>query len=99
MDGLQVLLIIDDRGTLEILSDLFAATGARVSAASSGEQGLHCFHVLHPDLVVMDLKLGDVDGRQLYAQMRSLRDVKVIILTVLGEEYRSAWGQCLSEAD
>jgi DNA-binding response OmpR family regulator len=99
MDGARVLLIIENWGTLKLLSDLFVAIGARVSATSSGKQGLCRYHLLHPDLVVMDLKLGDSDGRQLYMQMRSVSDAKVIILTALGEEYRSAWGQGLNGVD
>ena len=99
MNGAQVLLIIENRGILGLLSGLFAARGARVSATSSGRQGLCRYHLLHPDLVVMDLKLGDSDGRQLCTQMLSLSDAKVIILSALGEEYRSAWGQGLNGVD
>lgn len=67
------LMLVDDN--LEILStfsDLLDEAGYRVTACSSGLQALLRIGLDRPDVVILDLKLNDISGFDVY---RALRDV------------------------
>jgi DNA-binding response OmpR family regulator len=92
MKGARILLIISNWWTLKLLSDMLTAAGARVFGTSSGEQGLHQHHLFHPDLVIVDLELAGLDGRQNGTRLSFPPNMAVILLTTLGEEYLKSRG-------
>ena len=54
--------------------------------AATGAEGLQLARELHPDLVVLDLMLPDIPGRDVFMQMRAdpeLRDIPVWVLSVI----------------
>lgn len=78
----SVLLIDDDASLLRVTEYNLSQAGFRVFAAASGHQGVKLFGKKHPDLVVSDVKLGDMDGLELLKLFKEQRpDVPVIIIT------------------
>jgi DNA-binding response OmpR family regulator len=82
----HVLVIEDDldvrRGILRSLSDAsFAA-----SSAATGLAGLETVVSSPPDLVVLDLGLPDVGGRELVRMIRSVNPVPIIVATARDDE-------------
>jgi PAS domain S-box-containing protein len=70
LEGLHVLVIDDDAGTLELLSTVLKKCGADVTAVASGAQALEALAQTKPDLLISDIGMPDMDG---YALIRRVR--------------------------
>lgn len=82
--GLRVLIIEDHLlarvGTATLLSSEVGIDV--VGQAGSGAQGLEMFKALRPDIVIQDLRMPGMDGRQCIEQLKQLDpDVRVLVLT------------------
>ena len=87
----KILVIEDDEYSRDALAHLLAAEGYEAQSASDGESGLTKAHELHPDVIVLDLNLPGIDGKQVIQMLRGdgpLRDVPILIIT--GDEDRAA---------
>ena len=60
---------------------VLARAGVETIEAADGEQGLRTFFESRPDLVMLDLGLGKMDGLKVLDRIRDLSDVPVIVLT------------------
>ena len=54
--------------------------------AIEGRDGVRQFHQSHPDIVILDVGLPDLDGWQVLERIRDMSDVPVLMLTALGTE-------------
>ena len=82
-----VLVVDDDPVTLECLEETVKLLGLEVLAASDGTQALQLFEHHHPDLVVTDVRMPNMDGLSLTHQLKVRRpDCPVIIVTGYGDE-------------
>lgn len=82
-----ILVVDDDPVTLECLGETVKLLGLEVLAASDGKQALQLFDQHHPDLVVTDVRMPNMDGLVLTHQMKVRRpDCPVIIVTGYGDE-------------
>ncbi len=74
MNDTQVLLVDDDKYTCSNLSDILSDFGYAVDVAYQGEQALNLF-AEHPyRLALLDYKLPDTNGVELFQRMRRIRD-------------------------
>jgi DNA-binding response OmpR family regulator len=82
----QKLLIVDDEiDLLAELTPLLERAGFEVWKATDGEQALAAVEARHPDLVVLDVLMPRVDGREVLRQLRVSGDwTPVILLTRVG---------------
>ena len=85
MDRDPVVLVAEDHDdTREILTLLLGARGCHVIAAENGPQAIDLADKLHPDLILMDLKLPLLDGiavTRLVRAHHSLNQVPIVIVT------------------
>lgn len=80
-----ILLIDDDESLRRVTEYNLSESGFEVIAASSGKQGMANFETALPDLVVTDVKLGDMNGLDLLASFKAKApDIPVIIVTAFG---------------
>jgi two-component system NtrC family response regulator len=79
-------MLIDDDDRLRRVTEYnLSSHGFRVIPASSGKVGLELFADHSPDLVVSDVKLGDINGLDLMEKVKSdAPDIPVIIITAFG---------------
>jgi two-component system, OmpR family, KDP operon response regulator KdpE len=78
-----VIVVIDDEMQLRrLLRISLEANGYKVYEAANGQQGLAEVAARHPDLVVLDLGLPDMDGMEVVARLREWSTVPIIILSV-----------------
>ena len=87
----KILVIEDDEYSRDALAHLLAAEGYDAQSASDGESGMAKAHEMQPDLIVLDLNLPGIDGKQVIQMLRNdgpLRDVPILIVT--GDEDRAA---------
>jgi PAS domain S-box-containing protein len=72
LTGLRVLVVDDEPATAELLSALFAASGADVHVAMSGVEGLEEMSRWRPDVVVSDIGMPGEDGYRFITSVRGL---------------------------
>jgi len=77
----HLLLVEDDATIRAALIRALGEQGHAVSSASTGGQGLQIAVQERPDLVVLDLGLPDLDGREVLSMLRAVTDVPVIVAT------------------
>lgn len=83
----KLLVIDDDDILLELLKSSLQPHGFKVSVCSNARDGLCAAHQQHPDLILIDIKLPDMDGIQLCQRLREITNAPIIILSGLqGEE-------------
>ena len=82
----SLLLIEDDLPIRESLERALVQRGHVVLTAGDGLAGLQSAVDEQPDLVVLDLGLPDIDGRDLLRMLRAVSDVPVIISTARDED-------------
>ena len=81
----NILIIEDNNDIHELLKDLFQAEH-RVYSAYSGTEGLLVFAQQKIDLVLLDIMLPGKNGDQVLAEIRKSSQIRVVMLTALGEK-------------
>ena len=86
MANKTVLLVDDDANIRKMTSVRLEREGYRVLTASSGEQGLMLALAERPDVILLDIAMPGMDGREVFARLKadaSTKDIPVILLTVV----------------
>jgi len=82
-----LILVVDDEATVrEVVSEKLKHHNFRVVTAATGKEALQLFADTHPDLIILDLRLPDIDGMTICQQIRRRSRVPIIMLTAMGEE-------------
>ena len=84
MEQSQILIVEDDHDLLEMLSLFFRGQKYAVRTADTGAQALSLCLEQPPDLVMLDIRLPDIDGYEICRQLRTQRATKetpIIFLT------------------
>ena len=82
--GKKILVVDDDPGMHLIVTPLLAKAGYMVVSAKSGEQGLLQALNERPDLILLDVIMPGIKGRELCVKIKSypvLKDIPVVFLT------------------
>jgi DNA-binding response OmpR family regulator len=83
----KALIIEDDRAIHKALKRLFESEGYTVEVAQDGAAGLAAFRAATPSLVILDLKLPVMPGRDVCREIRKLApSMPIIILSAASEE-------------
>ncbi len=78
----RILIVEDERTALQALSLLLEDEGFGVLQAETGEQGLRTALREEPDLILLDIRLPDIDGLTVLERLRAgYSDAAVIIMT------------------
>jgi len=80
----KILIIEDDLDVAEMLNAYLSVQGYDVFTVNWGEDGVRSWQTIHPDLVILDIRLPDIDGYEVARRMREDRrtaDVPIIFLT------------------
>ncbi len=78
----KILVIDDDRSICETLELYLTEEGYEVHTALTGTDGLNKFVQVQPDLVILDIRLPDIDGFTVLEEIREDdEDAKVIMIT------------------
>lgn len=78
----SVLVVDDDAQILRALRTSLRAGGYDVATASNGETALDVLASTTPELVILDLGLPGIGGREVIERLRTWSDVPVIVLSV-----------------
>src|SRR5258705_13996833 len=81
------ILVVDDEPQLtRVLRTGLKSRGYDVRAAADGLAGFETFSDWHPDLVITDLAMPNMNGLELCRRLRAASQVPIIILSAKGEE-------------
>ena len=88
MSGGLVLVVDDGPALARALSAALRARDHQVAVASTGAEALSAVATRNPAVVILDLGVPDIDGIEVYRQLRRWTDTPVIVLTAEGAEFR-----------
>jgi two-component system KDP operon response regulator KdpE len=81
------ILVVDDEPQIgRVLRTGLKTHGYDVRVAADGVSALETFNDWHPDLIVTDLSMPNMDGLELCRRLRGLSQLPIIVLSVRGEE-------------
>lgn len=85
------ILIVDDiAANLRLFAATLEAQGYRARAVPSGRLALRAATLAPPDLILLDIKMPEMDGYEVCRRLKEdarLRDIPVIFVSALGEEF------------
>jgi len=85
-DKSRILIVEDDLDLSEMLGAYFRVQGYEVSTAAWGEEAVRLSLENPPDLVVLDIRLPDIDGYEVCRRLRSHRRTQVVPILFLTEK-------------
>ena len=80
----KILIVEDDLDVAEMLNAYFRVQGYEVFTVNWGEDGVRAGQSILPDLVILDIRLPDIDGYEVARRLRSDRrtqEIPIIFLT------------------
>lgn len=84
--GLRVLVIDDEPQIRKLLKVSFSAHGYTIDEAATGSDGVNKAAIFKPDILIVDLGLPDMDGKDVIREIREWSDAPIIILTARDQE-------------
>jgi two-component system KDP operon response regulator KdpE len=82
----RILVVDDEPNILGTLGPLLRARGYDVLTALNGRGAIEAFRREHPDLIVLDLGLPDLDGVDVCREIRATANVPIVVLSARGSE-------------
>ncbi len=87
----HILLVDDEPSIIENLAPFLERSGFEVSTAANGSLALELLNQAEPDLIVSDVLMPEIDGRELLRMLRQDDNwIPVILLTQVGEAFERA---------
>ncbi|AQQ00185.1 MULTISPECIES: response regulator [Pseudoalteromonas] len=96
---MKLLMIDDDTGLCELLSEYLKAQGFEIQSVHDGEQGLKLAQANDYALILLDVMLPTLDGFEVLKQLRQTKLTPVIMLTAKGEDFDRIFGLELGADD
>jgi CheY-like chemotaxis protein len=87
----EVVVIEDDRPSLELLTVYLSGMAGDVTAARDGPSGLEAVRRVHPAVVLLDIRLPGIDGWAVLEALKAdpdTRDIPVVVASIVDERAR-----------
>jgi len=98
----RVLCIEDEPEMIDLIGLILGRRGFEVKGAAGGHEGLELVRKEKPDLVLLDLMMPDMDGWEVYQQMKvdeATRDIPVIVVTAKAQSIDKVLGLHIAKVD
>ena len=98
----RVLYIEDEPEMIELIRLILARRGFEVTGAVGGQEGLDTVRRILPDLVLLDLMMPDIDGWDVYQQMKAdpaTQKIPVIVVTAKAQSIDKVLGLHIAKVD
>ncbi len=89
----DVVVIEDDRPSLDLLTAYLSGAALRVTASRDGQSGLEAVREVHPAAVLLDIRLPGIDGWAVLQALKAdpdTRGIPVIVVSIVDERSRGA---------
>jgi len=97
-----MVYIEDEEEMIDLVRLILGRRGYEVLGANGGREGLDLIRKERPDLVLLDLMMPDMDGWDVYQQMKadeSTRDIAVIVVTAKAQSIDKVLGLHIAKVD
>ena len=98
----RILCIEDEPEMIDLIRLILGRRGFEVIGAAGGEEGLEKIRQEPPDLVLLDLMMPDMDGWEVYQQMKAdekTKDIPVIVVTAKAQSIDKVLGLHIAKVD
>lgn len=98
----KIVYIEDDPEMIDLVTLILNRQGCQITGANGGRSGLELVKSQAPDLVLLDLMMPDMDGWDVYQQLKSsleTRDIPVIIITAKAQNIDRVLGLHIAKVD
>jgi DNA-binding response OmpR family regulator len=98
----RILCIEDEPEMIDLIRLILGRRGFQVSGATGGKEGLEAVRSQRPDLVLLDLMMPDMDGWEVYQQMKAdeaTRHIPVIVVTAKAQSIDKVLGLHIAKVD
>jgi len=102
VDKRRILCIEDEPEMIDLIRLILERKGFDVLGAVGGQEGLDAVRREKPDLVLLDLMMPDVDGWEVYRQMkadRELQSIPVVVVTAKAQSIDKVLGLHIAKVD
>lgn len=86
MNEIVILVIEDDKTIQNFMKISLKTRGYSYILADNGLSGISLFYANHPDLILLDMGLPDIDGMEVLRQIRQQSAVPIIVVSARGQE-------------
>ena len=101
-DKRRILCIEDEPEMIDLIRLILERKGFEVLGAVGGQEGLETVRREKPDLVLLDLMMPDVDGWEVYRQMKAdeeIKDIPVVVVTAKAQSIDKVLGLHIAKVD
>ena len=101
-DEMRVVCIEDEPEMIELVQLILGKKGFNVIGANGGVEGLEIVRREKPDLILLDLMMPDMDGWEVYQQIKAsseLRQIPVIVVTAKAQSIDKVLGLHIAKVD
>lgn len=97
-----ILCIEDEQEMIDLIRLILSRHGFDVRGATGGKEGLEIIRKEHPDLILLDLMMPEMDGWEVYQQMKAdeaIKNIPVIIVTAKAQSIDKVLGLHIAKVD
>jgi len=97
-----IICVEDEPEMVDLIRLILTRKGFEVLGAGTGAEGLELIRKISPNLVLLDLMMPDMDGWEVYQQMKSqekTRDIPVIVVTAKAQSIDKVLGLHIAKVD
>ena len=98
----RIICVEDETEMIDLIRLILSRRGFEVIGAYGGKEGLEAIRKELPDLVLLDLMMPDMDGWEVYQQMKAdvtTRDIPVIVVTAKAQSIDKVLGLHIAKVD
>ncbi|MGD9101102.1 MAG: response regulator [Anaerolineae bacterium] len=98
----KVVCIEDEPEMIDLVKLILGRKGFELTGAVGGREGLDAVRRIRPDLVLLDLMMPDMDGWEVYQQMKAdeeLKTIPVIVVTAKAQSIDKVLGLHIAKVD
>jgi two-component system, OmpR family, response regulator VicR len=101
-DTKRIIYIEDEQEMIDLVRLILSRKGYQVKGAIGGQEGIDLVRAESPDLVLLDLMMPDMDGWEVYQQMKAgttTRGIPVIVITAKAQNIDKVLGVHIAKVD
>jgi DNA-binding response OmpR family regulator len=98
----MILCIEDEPEMIDLIRVILTRRGFEIRGANGGKEGIEIIRKEHPDLVLLDLMMPEMDGWEVYQQMKAdeaTKNIPVIVVTARAQSIEKVLGLHIAKVD
>jgi DNA-binding response OmpR family regulator len=98
----KIVCIEDEPEMIDLVKLILSRYGFEVIGAGGGRSGLEAIRKHKPDLVLLDLMMPDMDGWEVYQQMKAdseMKEIPVVVVTAKAQSIDKVLGLHIAKVD